>query len=133
MHRIIARECYRTKSKTWPHFCCTTVKMRLTVIKKNIPVSQRQTCPITPHKMADKMNTRLEVGRWVKKVLLSFIVCGILIFCLSVLIQRYNVSEKYMAIALFLCGVFYLYQIFSIIKIRCPNCNELPRRKQRGI
>ena len=30
-----------------------------------------------------------------------------------------------MAIVLFLVCVFYLYQILSITKIRCPNCNEV--------
>lgn len=75
--------------------------------------------------MAGKINVHLKVGRWVKKVILSFIVCAILIFCLSVLIQRYNISQKYMAIVLFICCAFYLYQIFLITKIRCPNCNEV--------
>jgi len=41
------------------------------------------------------------------------------------IIKNYNISEKFMVIALLICCSYYLYQIFLITKIRCPKCNKV--------
>ncbi len=61
---------------------------------------------------------------WVKKVVLSFVLCAVVIFGLATIIQKYNITDKYMVIALLLCAGYYLYQILSIVKIRCPQCGK---------
>ena len=74
--------------------------------------------------MANKLSIKLMVGHWVKNVLLSFIICVAILFCFSMLITYYNISEIYMVIALLICCTYYLYQILLITKIKCPNCNK---------
>lgn len=74
--------------------------------------------------MTNKLSLKSMVEHWVKKVLLSFIMCGAILYCFSMIITYYNISEKYMAIALLICCTYYLYQILLITKIKCPNCNK---------
>ncbi len=40
------------------------------------------------------------------------------------IITYYNVSEKYMALALLICCTYYVYQIFLVVKIKCPDCEK---------
>jgi hypothetical protein len=74
--------------------------------------------------MADKLNVQLMIGQWIKKVILAFIMCALTLLCLSMFITHYDISEKYLAVALLLCCAYYLYQIFLILKIRCPKCKK---------
>jgi len=75
--------------------------------------------------MANKPRVRLMVEHWLKKVLTSFIICITILFCLSIFIRHQNISEEYMAIALLLCCIYYLYQILLITKIKCPKCRKI--------
>lgn len=75
--------------------------------------------------MADKLSVQLMIKQWVKKVILAFLICALTLLCLSILIAHYDISEKYLAIALLLCCTYYLYQIFVILKIRCPKCKKV--------
>lgn len=74
--------------------------------------------------MNKKLSIKSMVEHWVKHVLLSFIICGVILFCFSMIITYHNISDKYMAIALLICCIYYLYQILVITKIKCPNCNK---------
>jgi len=74
--------------------------------------------------MANKLSIKSMVEHWVKNVLLSFILCVAILFCFSMLISYYNLSEIYMAVALIICCTYYLYQLLLVTKIKCPNCNK---------
>ena len=75
--------------------------------------------------MGEKLSVQLMIEQWVKKIMITFLICAITLFCLSMFIAHYDISEKYMASALLLCCAYYLYQIFLIFKIRCPKCKKI--------
>ena len=74
--------------------------------------------------MEESLNVNRLLNQWIKKVILTFFLCAIIILCVSMIVKYYSVPEKYMIFSLLLCSIFYLYQILLIIKIKCPNCNK---------
>ncbi len=67
---------------------------------------------------------RQMLRQWFKKVIWSFVLCLIIISGFSILISRYSLTEKYMLVAMLLCAGYYLYQIFLVVRIRCPRCKK---------
>jgi hypothetical protein len=62
--------------------------------------------------------------KWIGKLSLSFV-----LFILGMtfgyrIINRFGLPFELLAVVFALFGFVYIYQIFSIKKIRCPNCHD---------
>lgn len=67
---------------------------------------------------------RPEINRHLKRVLLSFIGCVLLLIISSKMLNYFNLPDKLIFILFFLCGAFYLHEIFSFKNIKCPSCKK---------
>jgi len=67
---------------------------------------------------------RPEINRRLKRLLLSLVGCVLLLIAFSMLLEYLALPDKLIFLLFFPCAAFYLYEIFSFRKIRCPNCNE---------
>ena len=72
----------------------------------------------------NKYKVASEIGNWVKRVVVSFIICSFVVMLSSKLIDHFKLPERLVFLVFLPCGVFYLYQIYSFTRIRCGNCGN---------
>jgi len=71
-----------------------------------------------------KLTIRPQINKWLKKLFISFIGCSLLLIITPHLLNFLGFSQELTAIVFLPCGIFYVYQIFSIKDIKCPVCKS---------
>ena len=67
---------------------------------------------------------RPEINRRLKRLLLSFVGCVLLLISFSKFLDYFALPDKLIFFLFFPCAAFYLYEIFSFKNISCPNCGK---------
>ncbi|MEW6087089.1 MAG: hypothetical protein AB1498_02145 [bacterium] len=81
--------------------------------------------PEADYKFEYKNKIRPQLNRQFKKIILSFIFIIFLLLFVSMVIDYLNLPDRIIFLFFFPCAVIYLYQIYSLEDIKCPNCNKL--------
>jgi len=71
-----------------------------------------------------KSQVRPEMIKKIRNILLSGLACVLILIIVSKGIDFFELPFEIIFIFAFPLGIFYVYQIFSLEKIRCPNCEK---------
>ena len=76
------------------------------------------------YRNAYREKVRPDINRHLKRLLLSFMGCILLLIAFSKLLDYFDLPDKLIFFLFIPCAIFYLYEIFSFKNIRCPNCKK---------
>jgi uncharacterized membrane-anchored protein len=63
-------------------------------------------------------------NKWLIRVTLSFFFVGVMMFGMAMIETYYCLPQIYFKISFLILGIFYLYQMYSYRRIKCPNCGK---------
>jgi hypothetical protein len=63
-------------------------------------------------------------NKWIIRVVVAFVIITAIMFGIERVQRFYRLPEIYVQIILVIFGAFYLLQISSYRRIRCPNCGS---------
>jgi len=71
-----------------------------------------------------KEGIKPQIKKYLQGIFLSFIGCIVILYIFSKALSFFELPDRLIFLMFFPCSGYYLYKIFLINQIKCPNCRK---------